>query len=103
MCSLFTSQNPATYAYETRAVRLHGHATSIRLEAAFWAILDEISAREGMTMARFVATLHDEILDRMGEVGNFASFLRVTCLHWLKNHDVHALQLAARKGLAVVA
>ena len=103
MCSLFTSQDPATYAYETRAVRLHGHATSIRLEAAFWAILEEIAAREGMTMARFVATLHDEILDRMGGVGNFASFLRVTCLHWLKNHDVHALQLAARKGLAVVA
>lgn len=103
MCSLFTSQDPATFAYETRAVRLHGHATSIRLETAFWDILEEISTREGMTMSRFVATLHDEILDRLGEVPNFASFLRVTCLHWLSNQDVHAAQLAARKQLSVVA
>ena len=103
MCSLFTSQDPATYAYETRAVRLHGHSTSIRLEAAFWAILEEIAGREGLSVARFVATLHDEILQRLGDVPNFASFLRVTCLHWLRNQDVHAAQLAAGKRYAVVA
>jgi predicted DNA-binding ribbon-helix-helix protein len=103
MCSLFTSQDPATYACETRAIRLHGHATSIRLEAGFWDILEEIAAREGLTVSRFVGTLHDEILARLGEVPNFASFLRVTCLHWLRNQDVHAAQLAARRPLAVVA
>jgi predicted DNA-binding ribbon-helix-helix protein len=103
MCSLFTSQDPATYAYETRAVRLHGHVTSIRLEAAFWGILEEIAAREGLPLARFVSTLHDEILERVGDVPNFASFLRVTCAHWQANQEVHAAQLGARKGFAVVA
>ena len=39
MCNLFVSQDPASYAAETRPIRLHGHATSIRLEAAFWDIL----------------------------------------------------------------
>lgn len=95
MCNLFASQDPATYAAETRAVRLHGHCTSIRLEAAFWRILERIAAREGTTVSRFIATLHDEVLARRGEVGNFASLLRVACLHWLENQDLHAAQIAA--------
>jgi len=98
MCRLFASQDPATYTSETRAVRLHGHVTSIRLEAAFWATLEEIAAREGMTMARFVATLHDEVLNLQGDVGNFASFLRVTCMHYLRNIDLHTAQIAARRA-----
>jgi predicted DNA-binding ribbon-helix-helix protein len=101
VCNLFVSQNPATYAAETRSVRLHGHVTSIRLEAAFWTTLEEIASHEGMSVARFVSVLHDEILDRSGEVANFASFLRVACLHWLRNQDLHAAQLAARNGEAM--
>ncbi len=96
MCRLFASQDPATYRSETRAIRLHGHATSIRLEAAFWATLEEIAEREGMALPRFVATLHDEVLARRGDVGNFSSLLRVTCLHYLRNMELHAAQLAAR-------
>jgi predicted DNA-binding ribbon-helix-helix protein len=98
MCRLFLSQDPATYAAETRPVRLHGHATSIRLEAAFWDILEEIAAKEDMSVARFVATLHDEILLKQGEVSNFASFLRVTCLHYLRNQDLHLRQLQERRA-----
>jgi predicted DNA-binding ribbon-helix-helix protein len=100
MCRLFLSQDPATYAAETRPIRLHGHATSIRLEAAFWDILEEIAAKEDMPMARFVATLHDEILLKQGEVSNFASFLRVTCLHYLRNQDLHLRQVQQRRAVA---
>jgi predicted DNA-binding ribbon-helix-helix protein len=96
MCRIFTTQDPATYAAETRPMRLHGHATSIRLEAAFWEALEAIAAAEGMSLSRFVAVLHDEILATHGEVPNFASFLRVTCLHWLHHRDEHARQVAAR-------
>jgi len=96
MCNLFLSQDPATYAAETRPIRIHGHATSIRLEAAFWDILEQIAAREDMSVARFISVLHDEILERHGDVPNFASFLRVSCLHWLANQDEHAAQVAAR-------
>jgi predicted DNA-binding ribbon-helix-helix protein len=100
MCNLFISQDPATYDAETRPVRLHGHVTSIRLEAAFWDILEEIAGTEGMSVARFVSVLHDEILAARGEMANFASFLRVTCLHYLRNTELHARQLAAKRGAA---
>ncbi|MFZ4408381.1 MAG: ribbon-helix-helix domain-containing protein [Paracraurococcus sp.] len=96
MCNIFASQDPGTYACETRAIRLHGHATSIRLEAAFWRILERIALAEGTSLTRFLTTLHDEVLARRGEIGNFASLLRVTCLHWLENQDRHAAEVAAR-------
>ncbi|MDO9709424.1 ribbon-helix-helix domain-containing protein [Paracraurococcus lichenis] len=96
MCNIFASQDPATYACETRAIRLHGHCTSIRLESAFWRILERIAAAEGSSVTRFLVTLHDEVLARRGEIGNFASLLRVTCLLWLENQDRHAAEVAAR-------
>lgn len=96
MCNLFSSQDPATYAAETRAIRMHGHCTSIRLEAAFWRILERIAASEGVSLPRFLTTLHDEVLARRGEVGNFASLLRVSCLRWLEHQDEHLLEPTAR-------
>ena len=88
MCNLYASQEPATYAHETRAIRLNGHCTSVRLETAFWDILEDIAAAEGTTVARFASTLHGEVLERRGEVGNFASLLRVACTVWRRppNH-----------------
>lgn len=96
MCNLFVSQDPASYRAETRALRLHGHSTSIRLEAAFWATLEEIAAKERLSLTRFVAVLYDEVIGRLGDVPNFASFLRVTCLHYLRHPDLHAQQVAER-------
>ena len=87
MCNLYASQEPETYAHETRAVRLNGHSTSIRLETAFWDILEEIAEEEGTTVARFASTLHGEVLERRGTVGNFASLLRVACTVWLRERN----------------
>jgi predicted DNA-binding ribbon-helix-helix protein len=96
MCNLFISQDARTYQPETRAMRLHGYSTSIRLEAAFWGTLEEIAANEHLSLARFVAVLYDEIVERVGNVQNFTSFLRVTCLHYLRNQELHNQQVAAR-------
>jgi len=85
MCKIFRSQPAAAYAGETRAVRLDGYATSVRLESAFWKTLEEISDIEGMTVNRFVSVLHREIMEEQGEVRNFASLLRVICLRWSQN------------------
>src|SRR5260370_31050499 len=79
MCRIFATQDPASYALVTRALRLNGHTTSIRLEAAYWAILDEIAAKEGLSTPRFIGKLYDEVLGWHGEVTNFTSMLRVTC------------------------
>ena len=65
MCQVFISADPALYSCRARSVRLHGVATSIRLENLFWQVLEEIAS-----------------------VDNFASFLRVCCGRYL------ALQLS---------
>jgi predicted DNA-binding ribbon-helix-helix protein len=83
MCRIFAGQSPDTYAYQTRSVRLSGHSTSIRLEAAFWQILEEIAAAEHMTLAKFLTTLHDEVLEFRGEAANFTSLLRCACLTYV--------------------
>lgn len=82
MCRAFRAEHPDQYRPETRAIRLNGYATSIRLEEAFWQRLEVIAAREGMTLNRFVSVLHEEILAERGKVSNFASLLRVICLRW---------------------
>ena len=83
MCYVFAGQDPETYAYHTRSVRLGGHSTSIRLESKFWTILDEIAAAQDLSMPKFLSQLYDEALEIHGNVGNFASLLRCACLIYL--------------------
>jgi predicted DNA-binding ribbon-helix-helix protein len=84
MCQIFAGQDPGNYRYITRSLRLAGHATSIRLEATFWDILDELAESQDMTTPRFLSTLYDEVLELHGEIANFASLLRVSCVNYLK-------------------
>jgi predicted DNA-binding ribbon-helix-helix protein len=83
MCKIFSELNPEHYTYQTRSVRLGGHATSVRLEAAFWNVLEEIAASQGVTLGRFLSKLHDEVLEFRGETHNFSSLLRCACLAYV--------------------
>mgnify|MGYP001823884964 CR=1 FL=1 len=83
MCHIFAGQDPANYAFETRSVRLMGHATSVRLEAKFWNVLEELSAAQNMPMSKFLSLLYEEAQEVNGEVSNFASLLRCCCLNFL--------------------
>ncbi|HSI41219.1 MAG TPA: ribbon-helix-helix domain-containing protein [Xanthobacteraceae bacterium] len=83
MCHMFAGQAPERYECQTRSVRIGGHSTSIRLEAAFWSILEDVAADQGMSLGKFVTKLHDEVLNLHGEVKNFASLLRCSCLIYL--------------------
>ncbi|MET1028451.1 MAG: ribbon-helix-helix domain-containing protein [Dongiaceae bacterium] len=100
MCHVFASQDATIYRTVTRSVRLNGFCTSIRLEALFWSILDQIAAQEGMTTPRFISTLYDEVLELRGSVGNFTSLLRVTCASHIEKHHVHQPVTVAKQGLA---
>jgi predicted DNA-binding ribbon-helix-helix protein len=93
MCRIFAGQDPASYAYETRSVRLMGHPTSVRLEARFWVVVDKIARSQGMPLPRFLSTLYEEALEIHGEVPNFASLLRCCCLIYLEA-DFHRARLA---------
>jgi len=64
--------------------------------------LEEIAAKEQLNLARFVGVLYDEIEGRIGNVQNFTSFLRVTCLHYLRHQELHAQQVAERMTEAVL-
>jgi predicted DNA-binding ribbon-helix-helix protein len=82
MCKIFISADPASYESRTRSVRLHGVVTSLRLENLHWAVLEEIAARDGMTVAQLIEKLYDELVAERGAVGNFSSFLRVCALRY---------------------
>ena len=84
MCQIFAGQDPAIYACTTRSIRLNGFATSVRLEARFWDLLDIISEDQGMTTPQFLSTIYDEALELHGEISNFASLLRCACTLYLE-------------------
>ena len=84
MCEFFVKADPIQYEQRSRTVRIHGVLTSIRLENMVWDILAEMAEDEGRTTNALISLFHDEILAHRGEVPNFASFLRVTCMRYLR-------------------
>lgn len=84
MCEFFVKADPIQYEQRSRTVRIHGVLTSIRLENMVWDILAEMAEDEGCTTNALISSFHDEILAYRGEVPNFASFLRVTCMRYMR-------------------
>ena len=84
MCEFFVKADPILYEQRSRTVRIHGVLTTIRLENMVWDILAEMALAEGCTTNNLVGQFHDEILAHRGEVPNFASFLRVTAMRYLR-------------------
>ncbi|WP_454719811.1 MULTISPECIES: ribbon-helix-helix domain-containing protein [Cupriavidus] len=84
MCEFFVKADPIHYESRTRSVRIHGVHTSIRLENFVWDTLATLAAEEGMTTNALMVQFHDEIMLHRGDVQNFTSFLRVTCLRYLR-------------------
>lgn len=96
MCQVFAGQEPERYSSHTRRLRLNGQSTSIRLENAFWEIIDEIAERDGVSTPHFISTLHSEVLELRGEPDNFTSLLRCACLKFIEiSPDRRALSIAA--------
>lgn len=84
MCEYFVKADPIQYEQRSRTIRIHGVLTSIRLENMVWDILAEMAEAEGCTTNHLIVQFHDEILAHRGEVPNFASFLRVTGMRFLR-------------------
>jgi predicted DNA-binding ribbon-helix-helix protein len=83
MCQLFVKADPSLWESRLRSVRMHGFATSVRLEKIYWMLLEEIARRDGLSVAEILARLYEELLEVHGAVENFASFLRVCCARYL--------------------
>ena len=84
MCEYFVKADPILYEQRTRTIRIHGVLTSIRLENMVWDTLAEMAEAERCTTNSLIVQFHDEILAHRGEVPNFASFLRVTGMRFLR-------------------
>lgn len=88
MCEFFVAADPILYESRTRTVRIRGVSTSIRMENFMWDTLTNLAADEGLTTNALIVQFHDEILRHRGDVLNFTSFLRVTCLRYLWRKSV---------------
>lgn len=95
MCEYFVKADPIQYEQRTRTIRIHGVLTSIRLENMMWDTLAEMAEEEGGTTNHLIVQFHDEILAHRGEVPNFASFLRVTGMRFLRRKITQAERAAA--------
>jgi len=84
MCEYFVKADPIQYGQRSRTVRIRNVLTSLRLENMVWDILAEMAEEEGCTTNALIAKFHDEIMAHRGEVPNFASFLRVTSMRYLR-------------------
>ncbi|MYM58072.1 DNA-binding protein [Vibrio sp. OCN044] len=87
MCELFSHQPQENYQIIAKSIRIDGHATSIKLEASFWHILEEIAQLQGMTLPKFISTIYLEALVYNDQVKNFTSLLRCACLIYLSQPE----------------
>lgn len=99
MCDYFVNADPILYESRTRTVRIRGISTSIRMENFVWDTLAHMAKEEGISTNALIVQFHDEILRSRGEVQNFTSFLRVTCLRFLRRQfDELTVALAKAQG-----
>lgn len=80
MCRVLTDQSPRRFAKVSRSVRISGHSTSVRLETAFWQVLEGMAKTEGLSTSRLIAQLYAEAMELPGGFSNLASILRTVCL-----------------------
>lgn len=78
---LCNAEQSDEYLPERRSLRIHGHSTTIRLEKAFWTVLDVIAREESITVAELVTRIHDHC--QTANQKNLASCLRVVCLKYI--------------------
>lgn len=83
MCEIYSGAEPELFELKTRSIRIDGVVTSVRLEAVFWQIIEDIADEANIGVAAFLTRIYQEVLTRDGRVANFASLLRVACTTYL--------------------
>jgi len=69
-----------------RSLSIHGHRTSLALEAEFWSVIDKAVEQSGKSFARFIRDLDDQRTKNRTEQ-NLASYLRVWVLKEVQRQD----------------
>ncbi|MBI3453965.1 MAG: sulfurtransferase TusA family protein [Rhodospirillales bacterium] len=79
--ALCDSEQQREYLPEKRSFRIQGHSTTIRLERAFWTVLEDLAKEENNTVTGVVARLAEHC--QQANDRNLASCLRVLCLKYI--------------------
>ena len=69
-----------------RSLSIHGHRTSLALEAEFWEVIDKAVEQSGKSFAGFIRDLDDKRTAN-GTEQNLASYLRVWVLNEVQQRD----------------
>ncbi|MGC9404163.1 ribbon-helix-helix domain-containing protein [Vibrio genomosp. F10] len=83
MCEIYSGAEDTLFELKSRSVRIDGVVTSIRLEAVFWKVIEDIAGESDISVAEFLTRIYREVIQRRGELGNFTSLLRVACTTYL--------------------
>ena len=81
MFNACTTEQINEFIPEKRSLRIHGQSTTLRLERAFWNVLDEIAHDHKMSVNGVIQEISDQCL--VANDKNLASCLRVICLKYL--------------------
>jgi len=81
MFAICNTDQSEEYQPERRSIRIHGHSTTIRLEQAFWTVIEAIAKEEGTTLGALITRISDHCLNANEK--NLASCLRVVCLKYI--------------------
>ena len=79
--NLCNAEQEEEYMPERRSIRIHGHSTTLRLERAFWGVLEDLAEQEGTSLAALITRIQDHCL--VANQKNLASCLRVVCLKYI--------------------
>ncbi len=92
MCRIYLATDPIHYESRSRTLRIHGVATTIRLENTFWEVLQRIAESERKTTNQIITQFYDEAVQDTPDDApkNFASVLRVTCCRYLEANGMAA-------------
>ena len=64
-----------------KSIRIYGHSTTIRLEKAFWNVLQLMAEDEQVPLPKIIEKISDTCL--IANEKNLASCLRVICLKYI--------------------
>lgn len=99
MCQIYTNTDPMSYESRSRSIRINKVVTSIRLENIFWDILAQIALEEKVTVNQLITELYEELYLMYGDVPNFTSFLRVTCMNYMAGKSIRYAHISRSNEL----
>ena len=81
MFNACTTDQIQEFIPEKRGFRIHGHSTSLRLERAFWNVLEWMAENRNVSLPELIESIHDKCM--IANDKNLASCLRVICLKYI--------------------